>query len=66
MKVEGKRKIIIGAFFGATPRSAEEDKVKERWGEARSGGFTCPYLKCPKCEGNLVWKREDLQKKLNG
>jgi hypothetical protein len=61
MKSEGKRKIMIGAFFGATPRSADEDKVKERWGEARSGGFTCPYLRCPKCEGNLVWKREDIQ-----
>ena len=64
MKAEGKRKVLIGAFFGSTPRSSDEKVVEKLWGQARSGGFTCPYLRCPKCEGNLVWKREDLQKKV--
>ncbi|WP_347566313.1 protein DpdJ [Scytonema sp. UIC 10036] len=57
---EGKRKILIGAFFGLTPRSASLERVQEKW-ESESGGFTCPYLRCPKCEGALSWRRVDLE-----
>ncbi|MBD2525623.1 protein DpdJ [Nostoc sp. FACHB-133] len=60
LKAEGKRKILIGAFFGLTPRSATLDRVQDKW-EAESGGFTCPYLRCPRCEGALSWRRADLE-----
>ncbi len=60
LKAEGKRKILIGAFFGLTPRSAILDRVQDKW-EAESGGFTCPYLRCPRCEGALSWRRADLE-----
>ncbi|MEH2285024.1 MAG: DEAD/DEAH box helicase [Nostoc sp.] len=60
LKAEGKRKILIGAFFGLTPRSATLDRVQDKW-EAESGGFTCPYLRCPRCEGALSWRRADVE-----
>lgn len=57
-----KRKIIIGAFFGLTPRSATLEDVAEKW-DSESGGFTCPYLRCPECDGALSWQRADLEAK---
>ena len=39
LKAEGKRKILIGAFFGLTPRSATLDRVQDKW-EAESGGLS--------------------------
>ncbi|RUT08310.1 hypothetical protein DSM106972_014780 [Dulcicalothrix desertica PCC 7102] len=57
-----KRKIIIGAFFGLTPKSATLQDVQEKW-ESQSGGFTCPYLRCPKCDSALSWQRADLEAK---
>lgn len=36
------------------------DRVQDKW-EAESGGFTCPYLRCPRCEGALSWRRADLE-----
>lgn len=56
---EGKRQILIGAFFGATPKSANIESVQAKW-ESKDGGFTCPYLRCPKCDGDLSWKRDDI------
>nr|WP_265338629.1 protein DpdJ [Nodularia sp. LEGE 04288] len=60
LKAEGQRKILIGAFFGLTPRSATLNLVQDKW-VSESGGFTCPYLRCPKCEGALSWRRADLE-----
>lgn len=57
----GQRTLTIGAFFGLTPRKADpEDYIlKGNWKSER-GGFTCPYLRCPQCEGVLSWRREDI------
>jgi hypothetical protein len=56
-----QRKITIGAFFGLTPRKADSEDyiLKSNWKSER-GGFTCPYLRCPQCEGVLSWRREDI------
>ena len=60
LKDEGKRKIIIGAFFGLSPKNATIENVQNKW-ESQDGGFTCPYLRCPQCEGILSWKRADIE-----
>ncbi|QXE25870.1 putative helicase [Richelia sinica FACHB-800] len=60
LKAEGKRKILIGAFFGLTPNNATIENVENKW-ESQDGGFTCPYLQCPQCEGALSWRRADLE-----
>jgi len=61
------RTITIGAFFGPTPLEPEVDKVsdKKEW-EANSVGYICPYLRCPdpNCGGNLVWRRQDIEDKV--
>ena len=63
---QGQRKIRIGAFFGLTPKRASyltpdpNSSYKPLW-KSESGGFTCPYLRCPKCEGTLSWKRADVE-----
>jgi ATP-dependent helicase Lhr and Lhr-like helicase len=64
LKAQGQRKILIGAFFGLTPKyaSLEDYALKNNWKSER-GGFTCPYIRCPQCDGALSWKRGDLEKK---
>lgn len=59
---QGKRKIVLGAFFGLTPRNAAELKNDTKWGRPRAGGYVCPYLRCPRCEGDLVWRTADLDR----
>lgn len=66
LSTQGQRKILIGAFFGLTPKQASyltpdpNSSYKPLWA-SESGGFTCPYLRCPKCEGTLSWKRADVE-----
>jgi hypothetical protein len=61
LQTEGKRKIAIGAFFGMTPRKASlEDKQLNKW-QSEGGGFTCPYLRCPQCDGTLSWRKADVE-----
>lgn len=57
----GGRKIRIGAFFGPTPNRAQINAVKQRRWEEISSGFICPFLHCPKCGKDLVWRRHDIE-----
>jgi hypothetical protein len=59
---QGNRKIVLGAFFGLTPRNAAELKSDTKWGRPRAGGYVCPYLRCPRCDGDLVWRTVDLDR----
>jgi hypothetical protein len=66
MDRDGSRKITIGAFFGPTPLSAQalarSASPSERVIWPRSGaGFICPYLRCPRCAGELVWVDDDVR-----
>lgn len=67
LTAQGQRKILIGAFFGLAPKRASyltpdpDSPYKPLW-KSESGGFTCPYLRCPKCEGTLSWKRADVER----
>lgn len=62
LTAQGQRKILIGAFFGLTPRQAnlEDYALINNW-KAERGGFTCPYIRCPRCGGALSWKRSSLE-----
>lgn len=62
LMAQRKRKIIIGAFFGLTPRNAAELKEDVKWGRPRGRGYVCPYLRCPRCESELIWRFEDLDR----
>lgn len=57
-----KRPIRVGAYFGSTPARASATDLKDKW-PARGGSFICPWLRCPACDAELVWKGEDLQRR---
>lgn len=57
----GRRKILIGTFFGPTPSSAEKaHKARSGW-RSTSDGLICEYLRCtsPICGGDMVWRDAD-------
>jgi hypothetical protein len=60
---KGKRPIRVGAYFGSTPTRATPTDVKSKW-PARGGSFICPWLRCPTCDADLLWRGEDLQRKI--
>ncbi len=56
------RKLTIAAFFGDTPRQAADLARYGNWGEMRAGGFVCPFLRCPRCGGDLLWRSSDAER----
>lgn len=59
LKVAGRRKIIIGAYFGPTPRTAGHLERKA-W-RLVSSGRVCPFIRCPTCDADMVWPHEDAK-----
>lgn len=56
-----KPKFSLGALYGQVPHFAGEQAVKEFVGWSwKSGGYLCPFLRCPDCGGETVWKKQDL------
>jgi hypothetical protein len=57
----GRRPIVLGTYFGLTPRQARAEDIKGAgWQEAGGGAFICPFLRCPVCQGEMVWTAQDL------
>jgi hypothetical protein len=56
---KGKRKILIGTFFGPTPANAAT--AQEKGWRPTAGGLVCEYLRCPTvaCGGEMVWSEAD-------
>ncbi|QKY02431.1 DEAD/DEAH box helicase [Janthinobacterium lividum] len=59
---KNRRPIRVGAYFGSTPTRATVADLKPKW-PPRGGSFICPWLRCPACDADLIWKAEDLQRK---
>src|SRR5262249_54551951 len=58
----GKRKLTLGTFFGPTPNDAAALKRFETWGALQAGSYVCPFLRCPRCERDLVWRSGDVDR----
>ena len=58
------RKLLIGAFFGPTPRRAAIDLVAKKEWPQQNHGYVCPYLSCPRCGGYLLWLESDIEHKV--
>ena len=56
----GRRPLKIGALFGATPTRATRHDLAERGWTSRGSDFVCPWMRCPVCEGELVWREADF------
>lgn len=50
----------MGAFFGSTPGRADRLDIARRGWRARQGHFICPWMPCPRCGGDLLWREEDI------
>jgi hypothetical protein len=55
------RKLIIGAFFGSTPRVSKDLLKNEMWDAPQAAGYVCPFLRCPGCGGDLAWRTADVE-----
>lgn len=59
LRQHGRRPLRIGALYGDTPHHRGDRRLT---GQGRNSGWLrgadgaiCPYLKCPRCGGDLVW-----------
>ncbi|WP_224705151.1 protein DpdJ [Devosia aquimaris] len=57
---QGCRKILIGTYFGPTPKDAADAETRTGWRRHRDG-LICDYLRCPTdgCDGDMVWHSLD-------
>ncbi|WP_169799622.1 protein DpdJ [Sphingopyxis granuli] len=65
LSAKGRRKILIGTFFGPTPHSAVfAHNTKTGWQQI-SGGLRCDFIRCPTehCLGDMVWLDADRAEK---
>lgn len=65
LSANGKRKLVIGTLFSATPTSGRFFKREDPpngW-VTTNDGFVCPYMGCPSdsCGGPMVWLDSDRQ-----
>lgn len=61
LAARGRRKILIGTFFGPTPRTAEKAHEARSGWRTTSDGLLCEYLRCPSpgCDGDMAWRDAD-------
>lgn len=64
MKQAGKRPLSIGAFFGLSPYSAKSVAEDGDWGKKYGEGWICPYIRCPDCGGDVIWRDSDAHQSL--
>ncbi|GGA00055.1 protein DpdJ [Sphingobium fuliginis] len=60
LAAHGRRPLIIGALFGKTPTRATRQELTEKSWVRRGEDFVCPWMRCPRCEGELVWRGADI------
>jgi hypothetical protein len=60
LRAVGRRKILIGTYFGPTPISASLAHEKKGW-RSHQDGLVCEFLRCPghDCDGDMVWRSAD-------
>ncbi|HVY88816.1 MAG TPA: protein DpdJ [Hyphomonadaceae bacterium] len=56
-----RRGLTMGAYFGSTPGRADRDDIARRAWRPRQDNFVCPWLPCPNCGGDLLWRAEDIE-----
>jgi len=65
LATNGKRKLVIGTLFSATPTNGRffyRESPPNGWMSIYNG-FICPYMSCPSdsCSGQMVWLDSDRQ-----
>jgi len=60
LEAHHRRPLRIGALFGATPTIASRRELTEKKWPQRGQNFVCPWMRCPSCDGELLWKQADI------
>ena len=60
LQSHNRRPLTVGALFAATPRRADPRDLSERRWQRRGEDFICPWMRCPTCEAELVWRGSDI------
>lgn len=55
----GKRSIRLAALYGDTPETCTEKALDDKW-RSRRDHWVCPFVRCPSCQGELIWTRADV------
>ncbi len=61
LAAHGRRPLKIGALFRATPRRASRQELVDKEWLRRGQDFVCPWMRCPTCDGELLWRQPDLE-----
>ena len=61
LAAHGRCPLKIGALFRATPTRAIRQELMEREWLRRGQDFVCPWMRCPICDGELLWRQADLE-----
>ena len=56
-----RRPIRIGALFNATPNQGNANALKDKGWVRRGQDWVCPWMRCPSCEAEMLWRNADLQ-----
>ena len=56
----GARSIVLGALYKSTPTMASVSQLERKRWVARADGHVCPWMRCPTCSGDLIWKSQDV------
>jgi hypothetical protein len=60
LAAHGRRPLVIGALFGKTPTRATRQELTDKSWVRRGEDFVCPWMRCPRCDGELVWRGADI------
>ena len=64
LAAHNRRPLKIGALFGATPMQASKKELSDRGWRRHGQGFICPWMRCPTCDGLLLWLHTDLNARI--
>lgn len=60
LAAHGRRPLIIGALFGKTPTRATRQELTDKSWVRRGEDFVCPWMRCPRCDSELIWRGVDI------
>ena len=60
LSAHGRRPLRIGALFAATPAAGQADELERRGWKRRGRDWVCPWMRCPDCDSDLLWRQSDL------